>query len=75
MPIYRVAIWSSIFVDASCIDEAEDVAHDHIIGCLIKPRDFTFDTEIWQDDYAIDDDEIVDAKDFISEETRKEYGQ
>lgn len=75
MPVYKVSIWSSIFVNASCIEEAEDVAHDHVIGCLIKPRDFDFDTEIWEEEYDIDDLEVVNAEDFISEETRKEYGK
>lgn len=66
MAIYRVSIWSSIFVEANSIDEAEDVAHDHVIGCLIKPRDFDFDTELWEGDDDIDHIEIVEAKDFIS---------
>lgn len=65
MAIYRVAIWSSIFVNADSIDEAEEVAHDHVIGCLIKPREFEFDTELWDDEYDIEDVEIVDYKTHI----------
>lgn len=75
MAIYKVSIWSSIFVDAGSIEEAEDVAHDHVIGCLIKPRDFDFDTELWEDNEDINDIQIVDASEFISEETRREYGK
>lgn len=67
MAIYRVAIWSSIFVDADSIEDAEEVAHDHILGCLIKPREFEFDTELWDDEYYIDDDKIIDYKTYKKE--------
>lgn len=49
--IYKVSIWSSLFVEAESKEEAEDIAHDHVIGCLIKPNEFEFDTEIWDDEY------------------------
>lgn len=67
MNVYRVSIWSSIFVEAESIEQAEDVAHDHVIGCLIKPRDFDFDTEIWEGD--VEDDlyiEIINYEDFTN---------
>ena len=74
MAIYRVSIWSSLFVEASSIDEAEDVAHDHLIGCLIKPRDFDLDTEIWEGDDDINDIDIVDANKFLTEEKENSNG-
>jgi len=66
MTIYKVSIWSSLFVDAESIDEAEDIAHDHVIGCLIKPRDFDFDTELWDEEY--DHLEIINAKEYLDKE-------
>lgn len=66
MAIYKVSIWSSLFVDAESIDEAEDIAHDHVIGCLIKPRDFDFDTELWDEEY--DHLEVINAKEYLDKE-------
>ncbi|MEY3376681.1 MAG: hypothetical protein RL463_991 [Bacteroidota bacterium] len=67
MAIYKVSIWSSIFVEADSIEQAEDVAHDHVIGCLIKPRDFEFDTEVWDEDYDIPMD-TIDYQSFMNKE-------
>lgn len=66
MTIYRVSIWSSLFVDAESIDEAEDIAHDHVIGCLIKPRDFDFDAEEWEEDF--EPVNTINAKAYLDKE-------
>jgi hypothetical protein len=49
---YKVSIFASLFVEAESIEEAEEIAHDSVIGCTIKPRDFMFDTEIWEEEDA-----------------------
>lgn len=46
---FKVAIYSTVFVDARDKDEAEDIARDSLIGCLIKVRDFEVDAEAWED--------------------------
>ena len=66
MPVYKVSIWTSLFIDAESISEAEDIAHDHVIGCLIKPREFVFDTEEWEEDY--EPTEKIDAKEYLDKE-------
>ncbi len=70
MPIYKVAIFASLFVDSESIEEAEEIAHDHIIGCLIPAREFCFDTEEWEDDEERSRNylEIINAKEYLDKE-------
>jgi hypothetical protein len=46
---YKVAIFSTLFVDAVDEQQAKDIAHDALIGCAIKARDFELDVENWED--------------------------
>jgi hypothetical protein len=40
---YRVSVWTSVDVEADCERDAEDMVHDMLIGCSIKPCDFIID--------------------------------
>lgn len=42
---YRVSVWASIEVEAKDLQEAYDQAHDAVIGCSIKTREFEFEAE------------------------------
>ena len=42
---YRVSVWATIEVEAKDLQEAYDQAHDAVIGCNIKTRDFEFEAE------------------------------
>jgi hypothetical protein len=45
MKKYRVSVWASIEVEAKDLQEALDQAHDAVIGCSIKAREFEFEAE------------------------------
>ena len=45
MKRYRVSVWASIEVEAKDLADAEFIAQDMVLGCLIKPRDFEFEFE------------------------------
>lgn len=42
---YRVSVWASIELEAESIQDALDQAHDAVIGCSIKTREFEFEAE------------------------------
>lgn len=46
---FKVAIFSTLFVEAKDKAEAENIARDALIGCDIKTRDFDVDAEEWDD--------------------------
>lgn len=47
MKCYKVSVFTTLFINAKDQASAEDAAHDMMIGCEVKVRDFSFDTELW----------------------------
>lgn len=45
MKKYRISVWASLEVEAKDLADALDQAHDAVIGCNIKTRDFEFEAE------------------------------
>ena len=45
MKQWRVSIYASQEVEAETLQDAEDIVHDRLIGCLIRTKEFTLDTE------------------------------
>ena len=62
--IYRVSVWTSVDVEADCEIDAEDMVYDMLIGCSIKPREFSIDV-IDVIDYEVEAEEtnedIIDS--------------
>lgn len=46
---FKVAIFTTLFVEAEDKQKAEDIARDSLIGCEIKTRDFDVDVDEWDD--------------------------
>jgi hypothetical protein len=45
MKRYRVSVWASIELEGKDLQDVLDKAHDAVIGCDIKAREFEFEAE------------------------------